>query len=389
MAAILTMIAMTSLLGAENCNRLGICGPCIQESVNPATRPFTLNPCCCEEGEFTISVAAFYWQATQDGLEYAIRDFAVTDATTSPITANLVTLVNSHYLNPEFKWRPGFKVGIGYNGTHDGWDLELAWTHFNGRGKDSDEADFDEGVSDLTLWSDFSPQIPGVDFNGGTILHAEAIKTSWRVDLNLADLELGREFWTSKYFTLRPFVGIRYVSAKQTYLTNNFGGTWRLIGRTNQIKMKNWFEGAGTRFGLDGMWKFGCCDPCSGSWGIFGNAAFSIVYGRFEVSQKEFNRASLPNFDQSPVMNVSDKFKTTRAILDLSIGLEWCKLYNDNGNLLNITLAWQQYQFFNQNQLWRINSIGDNFHLHGENVFLQSKGDLSTQGVTLTFNFTF
>lgn len=384
---------------SNSCDRIGICGPCMPEGLNPAARPLTEDPCCCEQGEFSITIAGFYWQATEDGLDYAVLDKTVATGMDpdGPVnTTNLATLVDAHFLTPDFKWRPGFKVGIGYNGTHDGWDLELIWTHFNGRGKDDEEADAEDLISAISLWSDFSPSptLPsGLDPTGGTIIHAASIETSWRLDLNLVDLELGKEFWTSKYFSLRPFVGFRFASIKQRYEIDNAGGTWALpaITATNKIEMKNNFAGGGARGGLNAVWNFGCCDPCSGNWGIFGTGALSIVYGRFEVDQEESNRSvTPPTFTKTSILETSDHFKAAKAMLDLIVGIQWATLYSNDNYAFLMSLAWEQHYFFNQNQLWRVNNIGDTATgLHGENVFAQTRGDLSTQGVTLTLNFTF
>lgn len=403
--AAMSLVAITTLLSADNrknqnkyekngkemnkCGRIGICGPSMMEGVNPSARPLTEDPCCCEQGEFSITVAGFYWQATEDGLEYAIEDKTVTDTVN---TTNLATLVDAHFLTPDFKWRPGFKVGIGYNGTHDGWDLELLWTHFNGRGHDSEDADTEDLISALPLWSDYSPPTAGLDTTGGTILHATETDASWRVDLNIVDFELGREFWTSKYLTLRPFIGVRYASINQHYTINNYGGTWDFTSQTNEIIMKNNFGGAGVRGGLNTVWNFGCCDPCAGNWGIFGNVALSLIYGKFHLDQDEYNRAVSPSFQRSPILQLNDRFTAARAILDLALGIEWSTVYHNGEYAFNIALAWEQHHFFNQNQLWRVNNIGDNNAtpaLHGENVYHQTRGDLSTQGVTLTLDFTF
>ncbi|NGX59823.1 MAG: hypothetical protein KR126chlam3_00980, partial [Chlamydiae bacterium] len=49
--------------------------------------------------------------------------------------------------------------------------------------------------------------------------------------------------------------------------------------------------------------------------------------------------------------------------------------------------------FFHQNQLWRINRIGDTEATFpnntGENVFFQRRGTLDTQGWTLKVQFQF
>ncbi len=409
--AAISIAAFTAMLNADGryrekerhppmrCDRVSICGPDMPMAVNPSARPFTNDACCCDSGEFSVTVAGFYWQATEDGLEYAIETKVATP-TAAATTGAAASLIEASYDTPNFKWKPGFKVGIGYNTTHDGWDLELIWTHFNGRANSSNDNESDLNVTLLPLWSAFGPATD----TSGTILWATQANTSWRVNLNLVDLELGREFWTSKMLTLRPHIGFRVALIRQKFEIDYLGGIWGTASNgspiltggpfTNEVDMKNHFSGGGVRGGLDTVWNFGCCDPCSGNWGIFGNLALSLIYGKFDVDQNEFNESPLAvtGFAKTPILETEDNFRAVRGMVDLALGLQWQSLFNDNNYGILIQLAWEFHQFFNQNQFWRVNRIGDGTSTtgnHGENVFAQTRGDLSTQGVTLTARLTF
>ncbi len=411
--AAMSMVAVTTLLSADrqgkyekkqmHCDRIGPCGPEMGMGVNPSARPFTDDACCCDAGEFSITVAGFYWQATEDGLEYAVNDSVITPtlgAAGAPTnTAAIANIIDASFRSPEFKWKPGFKIGAGYNTTHDGWDLELTYTHFNGRASSSDDNESDLSQTLLPLWSDFAPISTG-DTVPGTILFATQGNTSWRLDLNLVDLELGREFWTSKMLSIRPHIGLRYAMIHQRYKLEYLGGSWDggVTPFTDEVTMKNQFDGGGVRGGLDTNWMFGCCDPCSGNWGFFGNVAFSLIYGKFRVEQEEETQSSLTTtgFATTPVLETDDNFRSIRGIVDLAVGLQWNTLYRDGTYGLNLAIAWEFHHFFNQNQFWRVMRIGDTVNgtataiaTHGENVFAQTRGDLSTQGVTFTAKFTF
>ncbi|HSX04356.1 MAG TPA: Lpg1974 family pore-forming outer membrane protein, partial [Rhabdochlamydiaceae bacterium] len=418
--AALSMVAVTTLLSADrhdrrgdynrgddrramHCDRISICGPEVPMAVNPSVRPFTDDACCCDEGEFSLTLAGFYWQATQDGLEYAIESTAVVEnPPTFPVaTGTLLTLIDGSYRNPEFKWKPGFKVGLGYNTTHDGWDIELIWTHYNGRAKSSDDNESDLNVALQPLWSAFAP-VATADNVPGTVLYATQANTSWRLDLNLVDLELGREYYTSKMLTLRPFVGLRYASLHQRYNIQYLGGSYdgsALPGPfIDDVKLKNEFDGGGVRAGLDTNWWFGCCPgPCPSNWGFFGDFAASLIYGKFDVDHDENLQSPLAStgFAKTPVLETDEHFRSIRGIIDLALGLQYETLYRDGNWGMNLSLAWEFHHFFNQNQLWRVVRIGDasadgvTLGTHGENTFNQRRGDLSTQGVTFTARFTF
>ncbi|NGX59176.1 MAG: hypothetical protein KR126chlam3_00323 [Chlamydiae bacterium] len=100
----------------ENCNHCYCLGP-ENYGVNAPVRPVTCN------GDWVISAAGFYWNAHQDGMEYAIdnRVKHLDDDTTGLLDLN--NLINAEYKTPDFKWNWGFKVGLGYNTTCDGWDF--------------------------------------------------------------------------------------------------------------------------------------------------------------------------------------------------------------------------------------------------------------------------
>ncbi|HSX03216.1 MAG TPA: Lpg1974 family pore-forming outer membrane protein [Rhabdochlamydiaceae bacterium] len=413
-AAAVSIAAFTAMLNADqyqnrsrnykdrdrspdmHCQRISICGPDMPMAVNPSVHPFTDEACCCDVGEYLLTVAGFYWQAAEDGLEFGVESKVVAP-TAAATTVSAASLIDAHYLSPEFKWKPGFKIGLGYYTTHDGWDVNLLWTHYNGRATKSVDDESDTNVTLLPLWSAFGPATDA----GGTILWASQANTSLRIDLNLYDLELGREFYTSKMLTLRPHIGFRGATIYQKYEIDYLGGIWDgspslLTGGpfTNEVNMKNRFYGGGVRAGLDTNWWFGCCplDACPSNWGFFGNLALSLIYGKFKVEHKEFNQSPLAvtGFAKTPILETDENFHSVRAMLDLALGIEWLSLFRDSNYGIQFQLAWEFHQFFNQNQLWRVNRIGDSSTtVHGENVFAQSRGDLSTQGVTLTAKFTF
>ena len=134
-------------------------------------------------------------------------------------------------MNPERKWDYGFRFGLGYVLNHDGWDIDAMWTHFRRNASDDVVADANTTTSRIyTLWSavvpgagDFMQTAPAVP----TLPIAAEVQTSWRLHLDLIDLELGRSFYTSKYLTLRPHIGLRGASIRQNYDITYLGGSFR------------------------------------------------------------------------------------------------------------------------------------------------------------------
>ena len=361
--------------------------------VNAPVCPKTCN------GDFIITVSGFYWNAHQDGMEYAIDNsvqfpdvLETTVSTNNPEIQALNTQVQSEYLTPGFDWDFGFKVGLGYCTTCDGWDLGVTWTWYRGKANDSIDYGEDDNHTLLPLWSAFAPA-------QGAILYASQIDTHWKVQLNLVDFELGRGFWTSKYLSIRPHVGFRVAFIDQKYEIEHSGGSWEEREAAplqdpfnNFVKLDNDFKGVGIRSGLDSYWNLGC------GWAIFGNLAASIIYGRFDVDHDEYNREASAVHGKIKVLELDDSFRASRAILDLALGVQWATMFCDCQYGFTVRLGWEQHLFFDQNQLWRVTRIGDVSRGEaqaalpnntGENVFQQRRGDLDTQGWTVTLKFDF
>lgn len=367
---------------------------------NPAVRPYTCN------GDIVLTLSAFYWKGEQDGLVYGINTSVPLPTIpptsggadiTSTDSSALNNIIDARFLNPKFKWDLGFKLGIGYDfACHDGWDINFLWTNFRGRASSNccdSQVDPSDNRSLLPLWSDFTSQV------ASPVLFASQIDAHWNLKLNLADLELGREFWNSKYLTLRPHAGLRFAWIKQTFDLLHQGGSWSaqtttpatnsVLPTNNEVKLRNKFKGVGLRGGLDSVWHL-----CHG-FSLFGNTALSIVYGRFKVSERERNRLALSPFGKNTVLEATDSFRSPKGILDLALGLNWATMFCECKYRFQIALAWENHLFFDQNQLWRINRMGDNTatvpnnFINQTNAIIKQKGDLGAQGWTFTLLFQF
>jgi len=365
----------------DDCRRCYCLGP-ENTAVNPAVRPVTC------DGDISITVAGFYWQARQDGMEYAVDNAVALDQVFITQPAN--NLINAEYTIPDFDWNFGFKLGLAYISPCDGWDIGAVGTRYHGRASSHVESELEENNVLLTLWSDFGY------FAQGAPLFATDIQTHWKLDLSLVDIELGREFWTSKYLSLRPFVGLRLARIDQKYEIQHKGGAFEggAFGLNdgefnNEVTLDNDFNGIGLRSGLELNWHLGC------GWSIYSDLAGSIVYGRFSVDHDEVNREAIAPFEITKILETKNHFRASRAMLDLNLGLQWSSLICDCKYGLTARLGWEHHLFFHQNQMWRVNRVGPGSGSNespnnlGENVFQQCRGTLSTQGWTLTFKFDF
>lgn len=382
----------------------GECRPCFCLGPDNYQGNAPVNPRTCN-GDLSITAAIFYWKAQQDGMEYAIKtnvpapNFTVYDGSSAALQQyqELNNIIDGDYKTPNYSKDVGFKFGVGYASPCDGWDISLLWTSFQNKAKDLIQGEPDDNQTLLTLWSSFSPVIGLMDF-------AREIRTSWNVRLNLLDLELGRKYWISPVVTLRPHIGLRYSEINQDFEIGHTGGSWGFFdgnesdadanqpALNGEVDIDNDFHGIGVRGGIDSVWNFGC------GWGIYGNLAASIIYGRFDLDHNENNRLAESPFSKIKVLETEESFKASRAILDLALGIQWAALICDCTYGITVSLGWEQHLFFHQNQMWRVSRIGDTLiagagvtlpNNTGENVFQQRRGNLDTSGWTFTFKFDF
>ena len=351
------------------------CAYCVgPDSVNLSVRPLSC------DGSWLVMLEGLYWNSHQDGMEFAIDNSVFVPGKNLSFQASeeLNNLIDAKYLNPHAKWEFGFKAGLTYNSTHDGWDIGVTWTWYRGSASSHVEAEVDDNHTLMPLWSAYQA-------SNLTILWARDIDAHWSMRLNLVDVELGREFWVSKYLTLRPHVGIRFASIDQNYTLQHRGGLWSFFPFNNEVNMRNDFHGVGARGGFDTVWNLGR------GISFFGNTALSLVYGRFHVKHDEWNRQNVSPHAKTRILETEDHFRASRAMTDLALGLQWSTLFGQQCQYgFTLGIAWEHHLFFDQNQLFRVNRVSRIiFAPPQENAYYQRRGDLDTQGWTLTMQFEF
>jgi hypothetical protein len=306
---------------------------------------------------------ALFWSAREGGLEFAVEDCDYTDTTS--------TFGNGNMLNPSPKWNVGFRLGLGYTFKHDGWDLLLKWTNFNSKGHSNNEDDCCSTLNcpAVTMWSNLP--------SDGNNLVAASASGHWKAKLNVVDLELGRAFMTSTWLELRPFVSVRGAWIKEKYSIDydDLTHTRVALGTidADDVSMKNKSWGVGPRAGLNSRWGFGC------GFSLYGNAAISLLYGKFSVNHSETTTTvAAPTDITTQVLKVHDGYHVGRAVTDLALGFMWEHTFKSDWALA-INLGWEQQLYFNQNQFWRI----PRGSINNVQTFSHERGDLSFQGITL------
>lgn len=375
-----TACAFTSLLSADQLP------PCPQECL-----PAFDSGCTTSCGRWSFISDTIYWTACQGGLTYGSESFYHTLGTT---TTGADTEYHTKKKHPHRRWDLGWRLGIGYDFPCDCWNASLIWTYFDTDCHGRHEEDFTGNQ-----W--FTPAFTSIPFGGtgNTLLGGrttpgaiESAKSQWKLCFNLLDLEIGREFCANSCLTVRPFLGIRGASindkfrAKYTAVPFVTGtSTVVTVDAIDHVHLRNNFEGAGVRGGLDTSYDLGC------GLSIYGGVAAALLYGETEIKSREIQDVTTTTVVgvELPTV-VSNEFEHkqrdrdcgVRAITDAKVGIQW--LWCCCGRLSVWQLGWEHHFFFHDNQFEKFTDYAGTDN-HATDRYPQTlHGDLSVQGLVLT-----
>jgi hypothetical protein len=284
-----------------------------------------------------------YWTAREEGLDFAISGVDPSGAAVAG---------KGHRIDPRFRFKSGFKAGLGFAFGHDKWDLLLGYTWLNSL--DNHKAVYSTNSYPL------SNLIPVSQSGGESYSAINSGRARWHLNFNTLDISLGRNLYLSKFLSVRPFFGMKGALIKQRLsLSYDFTNGLSLLS-----KNKNTFTGLGLFSGVNTTWHL------AGTWSLYGDGALSLVWGDFMIKRQDRNTVS-----SAILYNTDGGFHTVKPALELSFGLRkevW--IYHDR---LHIAwqAGWEQQVWFSQNQF--------DFYT------AQAQGDLTLQGFTTKLRFDF
>jgi hypothetical protein len=290
------------------------------------------------------------WQANENDLDFAVK------------SSSRKTL-KGHVINPDFNWDWGFRLGLGYKLPHDKWDLFLNYTYVHGN------AHKQAGAGSGAIYGGYAVLF-GLDVPKSSYAHST--HAHWNMNLNMADLELGRNCIIGKWLSIRPFLGVRGLVIQQHYNISYSGGN-AFPHDEQKVSMRNDFWGVGLRMGFNSLWGLGC------GFSVFGNGAASLLAGQFDIRQR--NHMEHKNVDLVHITD--DGHQNVVATAEIALGLQWDRFFCNDRYHFGVNLGWEFNAFFDQNQWMRFSST------RNPGVYSRSNGDLTFQGVTLGLRFDF
>lgn len=278
-----------------------------------------------------ITADFIWWRAEEDNLDFAftgVQNSFFSDASQGRVK------------HPDFDYRPGFKVGAGLKFKHDGWDFyaNYTWLQQNSDRESISKPNGSQLVNNIWLIDS-----PFYDPFLAPYTHAHA---EWNLHFNALDLELGRDFYISKFLTLRPYFGLKFSWLHQIF-HNEFSN--HTLGFTNHVNHKMTQFGVGIRTGLDTRWYLWK------HWSIFGNFAIAELFNDFNVHREDTAQVS-GQADHSDTVKVKRKPRTVTPVIELALGFRYDTTFYHDEYTFYLEAGWEEQVWFNQNQFFNIGS---------------------------------
>lgn len=292
-----------------------------------------------------VSASYNYWLNAEDSLELGYEG--------TPVTYDGSNFNEDiSFISNDCEYHSGFSVGLGKYFCWDNWDLYAEYTWFHNTTNTSKTAS-DSSINSF-LW-----QVGFRDLTPREIAHNQ-VKSKWKLDMDLLDLELSRPYYLGCELLFRPHVGLRAAWIDQNYdltYSDSFYGSEEAVLQINNSS-DSW--GIGARAGFDSTWRF-----CSGFY-LYGNFAASILYTDY---------TSVKNSRESEFLGINDvrftnSICTARPNMELALGLGWADYCDCDCSkwFLNLSVGYEFHTFWNQNVMRNIydsNTGNTNLYLHG------------------------
>lgn len=292
------------------------------------------------------------WNAHENGLPFAV----VNRGSSQNLSHSKVKTIHSD-------WDLGLRLALGCNLPHDGWDLNLTWLRLNTQSHKHVHSQSNRFI----FPSRTQPADPIASSSAASKAHSH-----WKLLINQLDLDLGREFFVSKWLTLRPHFGIRidWIHQKWNSTFRNFNNT----PTPNRVKLeyRDHFWALGPQAGLDTQWGLGQ------GWSLFADVSGAIIYGFHDIEDKErCHPAQFGTTSSGKFVDADSKYRISHPILDMMLGIRYDQMFYNDRFHLGLQIGWEHHIYFSQNQFPAFTSND------ALGAVVSNQGDLTFQGWTV------
>jgi hypothetical protein len=308
--------------------------------------------------DFFVTADFIWWKPNLEDTSYATSGFSPavgTNASTGKVES------------PHYKWEPGFKVGIGTVFQHDNWDLYLEYTWFQMNQDKHHHNDSITAGSTSFVWSDYFVTPGGAVVPGPVELTSASARA--KLQFNVLDLEMGRNFWISKYLTIRPNFGLKFAWIHNQESINYVLAT-PAVGASEHIGVNQRFFGVGIRGGFDTAWHF------TKHWSIYGDLALSALWTDFRTQRNDQTTTTAGvTYTSFSAKERRNRSQSVEPVLELGLGLMYQTWFHQDEYEFWVKAGWEEQVWWDHNRFINLAA-----HRHG---------NLTLQGLTVDFGLAF
>lgn len=281
-----------------------------------------------ETTTFFFSGEFIYWKTALDGVAYATTAKLVEDPAGGLVFNKFKTRT------VHFDYDPAFQIGMGIGLPHDHWDISLRWLRSFTSGSDT-------AHGALTLEPGNRVILDSVGLIEILDVPPSRAHAKCSVHLDLADAVLGRTFLWSRYFTFRPYAGVRGAWLRLDW-DISFKMPISIPSSVEQnytkLDVDNDYSGYGFVGGFESKWNL------YKGFGLFSNASAALIYGpSSERTKQRFVRIPA---DQTSTFAQTLKAKNSthavKGVFDIALGIKWEMDFYKSYNIF----LWAGYDFF-------------------------------------------
>jgi hypothetical protein len=342
--------------------------------------PGRINP--SGSNDFFVTGSFIYWMASTDGLN--VNDFAYDFASypagsvvgqTTPSPIGLVATGGGREVFVKPKYKPGFKVGLGYNSNFDDWTAYLEYTWLHQTDHSSFSANSNDGDNDADDTTDHVFLLAGAPYN----IASDLLSTKWRLDLDVLDFTLSRAYYVGKRVIVEPFGGLRAAWIRQHLHVGLSSSSPTTAWAQNPLvtdelsasaKCNSW--GLGARLGMHSEWLLGM------GFRFDAKASASLLFTRYS----NLSSSSVGDIS-STSLSYRSHYDVMRANAEMGLGLGWGSYFgSDDGYHFDLVATYDFNIWWSQNML---RGLFDTGRLQSGN----NPTDLMYHGPTVTLRLDF
>lgn len=306
----------------------------------------------CDWGLF-INAEYLYWYAKENRLPFGAVTQSV-EALSNGAEFTAVVPLKDVYIGS--RWDSGFRVGIGYNSSCDGWDVHLNYTWMCNSKSESENFPPFEGATGVPAVGDSVFASPWIlpDGTSWTTFYTTLNRAKWNLRYHVLDLELGKKYWLSRCFNLRPHAGLRGAWTRQNYRVTNiseFDESDLVISIENRFRNKYW--GVGFKAGIDPTWYFSSC------FALYAQFEGSLLWGEFEGRKEESYQETGSSSETSLAYTACNDFYGMQSIFGLGLGLRYEDTFCCDRYQFTLDLGWEHHLWINHVHRMLVNGTGN------------------------------